>query len=158
MGWIDKRLNQFGVPTKHIDPSTIKNYDFNMVVKFVKKRRNLVVVGSQFYEKCIRLMRLRMLIDKTATLRWLSQTQLNFETETNGADVLALVQLYDDPTPSKKSLAGCVVNTVLSQGGQVLIGCSCTEALEAAFPYDLDMIELEFDFWKETCKCGKEPS
>jgi hypothetical protein len=156
MGWVEKRLNKFGIPTKQISSDRIVSYDLNMVAKFVKGKKNMIVIGNQFYERCVKMMRLRMLNDASAKLCWMSQSQVNFESSVVGVDVLALVQLYEEESPSKKSLSGGLVNKVLSQGGQVLLGCSCTEALEGAFPYDVDMLEVEFEIWKESCKCGKD--
>lgn len=148
MGWVEKRLNQLGVPTKNISASSIGDYDVYYAAMFLKAKKNLLVIGSQYYQKCIRLMRLRLLADRSLNLKWQSQSQLNYNSEAEGVDILALVQLYEEENNSKKNLAGNMVNEVLSGGGQVLIGCKSAEILEGAFPYDVDMIETEFEVWK----------
>ena len=151
------KLKEFGIPDKYIPRSDIKDYNTQLAAQFIQGKINLVVLGEHYYKKCVRLMRLAFIYNRTKELKWISQSQITYELlgnlVANPIDVLALVQLYNEPAENKKNLTGSLINNILGIGGQVLIGCSDSKSLELSFPYDLDMIETRFEIWKE--KRGK---
>lgn len=144
---IAKKLKEYGIPNIGNKISDIKDYNLDYSFAFVKGKKNLVVLGEDYYKKCARLMRIRFLRNKTLMYKWVSQSQLSKPDDVEQVDVMALVQIFEEPSEYKRTLTGYAVNKVLRGGGQILIGGNDIETLEKAFPYDLDMIEEEFLFW-----------
>lgn len=146
---VERRLKEFGIPNVDIKIDEIKGYDKRYSHLFVCKNENLVIIGEDYYRKCIRLMKLKFLNCKYLYMKWLTQSMLDKNINTENIDVLALVQLYEEMSEYNKNLSGKIINNVIRNGGQVLIGCDNMDSLQMAFPYDLDMIEVEFFFWRD---------
>jgi hypothetical protein len=145
---ITKRIKAAGIPKLEISRSQIKGYDTRYVKAFIKSRENVVVVGEQYYEICIRMMRLMLQSDISMDIRWLAQSQLkNLNLSEVYYNCASLVGLYEEPAAGWKGLTGSFLNQVLSIGGNLLIGVKTIEQLELAFPYDSDRIEKEFVIW-----------
>ncbi len=150
---ISSKLMEFGIPDKYVSAKEIPDYSIATVAPFITGKKNLLVIGEHYYKKCVRIMRMAFIYNRSAEMKWVSQSQITYEMlsnlSKNPIDLLALVQLYEEPSENKKNLTGTLVNEVLGHGGKVVIGCNSTKILEASFPYDLDMIEMRFDIWKE---------
>ena len=148
MGLIMDKLKEFGIPSKRVGAKDLADYDGKKVAEFIRGS-NLIVIGEHYYPKVIRLMQLKFQSNMTLEMQWVSQSQIFWNTsEYKYKDVIALVQLFEEPDTKKRNLPAAVVNQVLRNKGQVVIGCSSKEALEESFPYDLDMLECEFEVWK----------
>lgn len=150
--FVRTRKVSFGIPLEVPTAESIKDYDINYGFEFIKQNHNMVVVGKEYYKKCVRLMHLKLLDDMSLDMLWLPQTLLtrdyyNLEV----MEVVALVSLYEETEDRYKGLAGSFMNKALKKNYQVLLGALSMKELEGAFPYDLERIENDFIVWK-----GKE--
>jgi len=150
--FIKTRKVSFGIPLEVPTAKSIKGYDVKYAFEFVKAKKNLVVVGRDYYKKCVRLVHLRLLEDMSLDMIWLPQSLLtrdyyNLEV----AEVVALMSLYEETEDRYRGLVGSFMNKALKKNAQVLLGALSLKELEGAFPYDLERIENDFMVWK-----GKE--
>ena len=150
--FVKRRLTEFGIPLEVPKLKDIRGYDKKYAFEFVKKNRNMVVVGKDYFKKCVRLMHIRMLEELSADMIWLPQTLVtrdyyNLEL----ASVVALISLYPETEDRYKGLMGSFMNKALKKNFQVLLGAVSMGDVEGAFPYDLERIENDFIVWE-----GKE--
>lgn len=143
---IDIKMREFGVPLKEPDFGDIPDYSRKFAKHFVVRGGNLLVIGENHYKKCIKLAYLHW-IKNRLDMRWFSHSQISPKDLELITPVLILVQLHTEPSDYKINWPAAMVSKNIRQ--QVLLGCNSVEELENAFPNDLDMIEYNFEIWKE---------
>jgi hypothetical protein len=147
--FVKTRKVNFGIPLEVPTAKSIKGYDVKYAFEFVKSRRNMVVVGREYYKKCVRLMHMRLLSDMSLDMIWLPQSLLTRDYyRLEVAEVVAMVSLYEETEDKYRGLAGSFMNKALKANSQVLLGALSLKELEGAFPYDLERIENDFVVWK----------
>lgn len=150
MDFFEEKLSEsFGVPQIKVPALVMDNEkDKEAVGSFIKGNSNIIVLGKGFYPRCVKLVRLRFIGDLSLSMKWMPQSILSFNTSIDSYDLIALVNLFKEEVPAKKSLLGQIVNQALSSNTQVLLGVPDVDTLEEAFPYDLDTVENNFEVWK----------
>ena len=144
----EKLTKSFGVPKLKVPELIVNKGDKVAIGGFINGNNNLVVLGEGFYARCVKLMRLRFIGDLGISMKWLPQSILTFNTTVDEYDLVAIVNLFKEETPAKKSLLGQIINQAISSHVQILLGTPSAGTLEEAFPYDLDTVENNFEVWK----------
>lgn len=143
---ISELMESFGVPM--LPNKVIIPFDKLKLAKyFVTGKINLIIMGTGYYPICAYLMKLRY-IGTYDEMKWIPQSSIDFNTVSGKEKVRAIVNLYGETNDNRRSLTGSLINKSLINNVQVIIGCSNSGELEAAFPYDLDTIDSHFEIWK----------
>lgn len=143
---IEGRMSDFGIPILR-DCKIKLDLEIDALCKFLFKKSHLLIIGDNCLQACYKVARFLLIRNLGCNINWKTQSSLD-KLETTASDYTFLLQLYNESVNHRKRLAGAFITNSIANGSYVVIGANNADIIEQAFPYDLDIIEANFEVWR----------